>query len=145
MEHNQYLIPSRMALLLVGYGHQTLTGPEHAELDEWVCTSPANQKVFEAAQEMALRAVQPGPDEQDNDDADEAPERRELMYTAELIIKHLKNTITEQENNYLHEWMERSPANAELLASLPKTANMEFLFNQLRMRLLETHYRENLN
>ncbi|MDP9041900.1 MAG: hypothetical protein M3N30_07950, partial [Bacteroidota bacterium] len=92
---------------------------------------------MEAANEMMHRSAQ---HDEDVEETDEARNQRELRYTAKLIVKHLKNTVTDEETKYPHLWAELSPANAELLASLSKSADTEFLCNHFSKYELETHY-----
>lgn len=47
MEKDVRLIPFRAAKLIIGYLHNSLTEVENDELDEWVCQSDDNMKIFE--------------------------------------------------------------------------------------------------
>ena len=90
MDSNNYNIPYQMAVLMVGYFHHTITPQEHDKLDEWLEASE-HIEVFEDCMEMTYRPRQPETDP----DMDE--EERELRYIIDLIVKHVKQSITKEE------------------------------------------------
>lgn len=57
---------------------------------------------------------------------------RDFEYLSSLILKYLKNDITEKEQQILNEWLEESPNNKSLLESFRQTAKVEQDIDQLR-------------
>ncbi len=57
---------------------------------------------------------------------------RNFEYLSSLILKYLKNEITDKEQQILNEWLEESPDNKSLLESFRQTANVEQDIDQLR-------------
>ena len=47
MEKETRLVPFLAAKLIIGYLHNSLTEVENDELDDWVCQSDENMKIFE--------------------------------------------------------------------------------------------------
>lgn len=47
MEKETRLTPFRAAKLIIGYLHNSLTEVENDALDDWVCQSDENMKIFE--------------------------------------------------------------------------------------------------
>jgi hypothetical protein len=48
MELNQIQIPLEIAKLIIGFLSDSLSEGEHTTLDEWVCASMDNQRIFES-------------------------------------------------------------------------------------------------
>jgi len=146
MGETSHSIPERIAMLMVGFFAKTLTAPEHEELDDWITASPANQKAFEDCLEMIHRPYRPAPDDEEMNDQDEdVIMMQDILYTADLIMKYFKDTLTQDESEYLQQWADSSPVNRQLLDSLPKTDDMEFLCNHLRLRWLDMQAHKHLN
>src|SRR5260221_8680783 len=103
MEKNNRVLPLWVARLIVGFFQHTLTEEEKDQLDEWICINDENVKIFEGCLEITLRSKQP--------DSDMNYEENELRYIIDLIIKHLKRTITPEEKQILEDWIELSDQN----------------------------------
>ncbi|WP_343535272.1 FecR domain-containing protein [Pedobacter sp.] len=57
---------------------------------------------------------------------------RDFEYLSSLILKYLKNEITDKEQQILNQWLEESPQNKALLESFRQTAKVEQDIDQLR-------------
>ncbi len=57
---------------------------------------------------------------------------RDSEYLSSLILKYLKNEITDKEQQILNEWLEESPQNKALLESFRQTTKVEQDIDQLR-------------
>ena len=139
MEDKCDKIPSEIAKLIVGYFHRTLTPHEHDMLDEWLCLSDDHIKIFEDCLEITLRPVRP----ETNWDMDE--EEREMRYIAELLVKHVKQTITEKERKTLNEWASASPHNKKFLEEMPQTNDLEKAYHWLMEKLNKEQNQAYLN
>ncbi|HEX7904687.1 MAG TPA: hypothetical protein VF487_12465 [Chitinophagaceae bacterium] len=58
----------------------------------------------------------------------------ELRYVTDLIIKHLKHTISSEEKIMLDYWLNLSDHNKKLFSELPQTDDMEVLYYWLLER-----------
>src|SRR5262245_56215004 len=99
-------------LLLVGHFHQTLTETQKDELDQWICSSDENMKVFEKCLEQTLLPKNPDPN---IDEADQ-----DLWDAAELLIKYKTQTLTPEQTDELHNWLRLAGLPSLWLKSLPK-------------------------
>ena len=55
-------IPAHIAILLVGYFAQTTTPEETQVIDDWICASEENMRLFEECLEATLKPVLYDPD-----------------------------------------------------------------------------------
>jgi glutamate synthase domain-containing protein 3 len=72
-------------------------------------------------------------------------EERELRYIVELIIKHLHQTITEEERKTLDEWACSSEYNKKFLEEMPQTSDIEKVYYWFVERLIKEQNKIGLN
>lgn len=125
---NEKMIPEKIAHLLVAYFSRTATFGEKESLDEWICASDDNMKVFEDALELVLRPISPDPDRSE--------EESELFGIAGLLHKKKLRAITEVEKERLNDWIEYSPVHQRLMKTLPRTKNLEIIYRWLVRELI---------
>lgn len=65
MESTNLFIPSRIVGLLIAFFSQTISKPESTELDEWICASDDNIRMFGDFVKINSAAPVPHPDLQE--------------------------------------------------------------------------------
>lgn len=133
MADTEQNIPLAIVRLLVGNFTSTNTQSEKVALDEWICASDENMKVFEQCLETSLRSANP---DQDND---------ELAFFVNLFIKDIKKIINPFEKELLDGWINESAFNKNLFNEIPVTDDREFLYQWLEERLQKEQNRMRLN
>lgn len=133
MKDKLSFIPTRIAYLMIGYFHETLSDEENIELDVWVTAADEHQTMFERCLAMTQRPR--GSDPYNENES-------ELYYVAGLIVKYLQDKTTSIENAVLEAWVASSKENKKLFDELPRSPDMEVLYKCLVTRT-QQHKRSN--
>ncbi len=78
-------------------------------------------------------------------DLDASEFEHELYDIANLIIKGIKGQLSPEEEDELNDWTNESPFNCQLLDEMPKTDDMQTIYDWLVRRWLQEREKSKLN
>ncbi|HRN46460.1 MAG TPA: hypothetical protein PKW69_00390 [Niabella sp.] len=129
MKNNQQFISVETARLIIGFLHNHLSSSDKDALDDWICLSDKNMKIFEQLTEHVDENVF-DPDQLIVDTEGVI----DLWIVASLIIRHQKGLNNELEELYLNEWINAGKQNQKFFKQLEKPACMQkmLVWNKLK-------------
>ncbi|MBN8876744.1 MAG: hypothetical protein J0I32_04305 [Sphingobacteriales bacterium] len=133
MKHEEQFISVKVARLIIGFLHNTLTKAEAKALDKWVCVSDTNMEVFEDLTEGVDKNVF------NADNLIIEPENIiDLWIIASLIVRRKMKMNSEVEDKYLDDWKSADKGNKAMYKKLQHPAYMQkmLVWNELKRQEL---------
>jgi hypothetical protein len=133
MKHEEQTISVKVACLIIGYLHNSLTESEKDALDDWICLSDENIEIFaQLTDRMDGDVFNP------DDLIVETENVIDLWIIASLIVRRKIKINSKVEDRYLDEWIKADKQNKELFEKLQHPAYMQkmLVWNELKRQEL---------
>lgn len=129
MQNKQQFISIETARLIIGFLHNHLSPSDEGALDDWICLSDRNMKIFEQLTEHVDENVF-DPDQLIIDTEGII----DLWIVASLIVRRQKGLNNDLEELYLNEWINVDKQNKKLFKELEDAAYMQkmLVWNKLK-------------